>query len=282
MGARTHIDMELAAWRGPYTLLALLGCSTCYERVAHALPGKRSVDTGFPDTLMNLTLHMYSGPRRRRAHGAISRPTAEHHGLIAGCSFAEDILKAVLRTTATLPIPAIFRDCVDDMTLLATGATPHEAASNLLQSSDAAHNQVNADNMFLSADKQHIYGGSRRVREALETPSDTPAVDTAKDLGVHHYGNLHKRPVLDCKPKRFSSTARRTSFVPTKRPRRAALAGPIVYGQCLHGHESHCIMQRRFHQMRQPILTSSASRVVNVTAPCSCLRDRMPIMTQSP
>lgn len=248
----------------------------------HALPGKRAVDTGSPDTLMYLILHMYSGPRRRRAHGAISRPTAGHHGLIAGCSYARDIRKAVLRTTATLPTPAIFHDYVEDMTLLATGATPQEAASNLLQSSSAAHNQLTADSMCLNADKQQTYGGSRRVREVLETPSDTPAVYTAKDLGVHHDGYLHKHPVLDCKLKQFSSTARLTSFIPTTRPRRAAPAGPIVFGRCLHGHERHCIMQRSFQQMRQPVLISRVSRVVNVAAPCPCLRNKNQSMTQSP
>ena len=84
MATRTRMDMELADWQGLFTLLALLDCRKCYERVAHALAGQRADDTGFPDTLMNLILNMYRAPRRLRAHGAVSRPTAGHHSLIAG------------------------------------------------------------------------------------------------------------------------------------------------------------------------------------------------------
>ena len=48
MATRTRMDMELADWQGLFTLLALLGCSKCYERVAHAIAGQRAVDTGSP------------------------------------------------------------------------------------------------------------------------------------------------------------------------------------------------------------------------------------------
>ena len=129
MATRARMDMELADWQGLFPLPALLDCSKCYERVAHALAGQRAVAIGFPDTLAYLILNMCSGPRRLRAHGAISRPTAGYRRLIAGCSFAKYILKAFLRTTAALPISAAFRVCVDDMTLLAAGTMPQDCAS---------------------------------------------------------------------------------------------------------------------------------------------------------
>ena len=256
LAACTRIDMELASWRGLFTLLALLDCSKCYERVAHALAGQRAVDAGFPDTILNLIFNMYSGPRRLRAHGAISNTTTGHHGLIAGCSFAKDLLKAFLRTAATLPMHATFRDYVDDMTLLSTGATPDEAAMRLQESLDIVKAQLIQDNMCLNDDKQQIYGNTQAVRDAWNERNSVPAVDTAKDLGVHHYGYLHRHPVLDAKLTQFASTAKRISFVPTSRDRRASLAGAIIFGRCLYGHESHYITQRHFQQMRQHMRTS--------------------------
>ena len=186
----TRIDMELASWRGLYTLLALLDCSKCDERFAHALAGQRAVDTGFPGTILNLVFNVYSGPRRPRAHGALSPATAGHNCLIAGCSFAKDLLKAFLRTAAALPMHATFRDCVDDMTLPTTAAAPEEAAERLQDALDTVKAQVIQDNMCLNDDKQQIYGAAQAVRDAWDERNPAPAVDIAKDLGIHHYGYL--------------------------------------------------------------------------------------------
>ena len=75
LATRTRIDMELDHWRGLFTLLALLDCSKCYERVEHFVAGHRAIASGFPDTVLNLIMHMYSGTRRLRAHGSIGPPT---------------------------------------------------------------------------------------------------------------------------------------------------------------------------------------------------------------
>ena len=253
--AATRIDMELASWSGLFTLLALLDCSKCYERVAHALAGARARDSGFPDTIFNLIFSLYSGPRRLRAHGAISNPTG-HHGLIAGCSFAKDLLKAFLHTTATLPMQVTFRDYVDDMTPLATGAAPEEAAVHLQQSLGTVEKQLVHDNMCLNDDTQQIYGNTQAVRLAWDARNPVPAAHAAKGLGIHHYAYLHRRPVLDTKLAQFPTTVKRVSYVPATRGRRASLAGAIIYGRCIYGHENHYVTQGHVHQMRQHMLVS--------------------------
>ena len=122
---------------------------------------------------------------------------------------------------------ATFRDYVDDMTLLSTGAgaTPEEAAIRLRQSLDIVKQQLVRDNMCLNDDKQHMYGSAPAVRRAWDERNPVPAVQTAKDLGVHHYGYLQGHPVLDTKLTQCSSTAKRISFVPTTRGRRASRRG---------------------------------------------------------
>ena len=191
------------------------------------------VAVGLPDTVLNLIMHMYSGPRRLRAHGAISSTTHGHHGLIAGCSFAKDLLKAFLSIVHTLDLPAHFRDYVDDMILYVAGATPEQAVEQLQEALRLLKQQLVADNMQLNDDKQQIFNAQNATRDAWDSCNAAPAVATAKDLGVHHYGYLHQHPVLNSKLAQFAATAKKISFIPTSRQRRASLAAAIVYGRCL-------------------------------------------------
>ena len=163
-------------------LLALLDCSKCYERVSHGVAGQRAVAAGFPDTIMNLIMHMYSGPRRLRAHGAISDTTHGHTGLIAGCSFAKDILKTFLQIASTLDLPARFRDYVDDIILYVAAATPDDAVDRLQEALHRLKMQLVADNMVLNDNKQQIFSASKATRDAWNARNTVPAVDTAKDL----------------------------------------------------------------------------------------------------
>ena len=142
------------------------------------------------------------------------------------------------------------------MILYVAGATPEEAVSRLQEALTRLKAQLEEDNMVLNDAKQQIFSLSKAARDAWDAVSETPAVDTAKDLGIHHYGYLHRHPVLSGKLTQFTSTARRISCIPTTRARRAGLAAAIVFGRCLYGHESHYITQRHFQQMRQHMLTS--------------------------
>ena len=98
----TQVRIEKAHWAGEHVLIAFLDCSKCYERIEHSIAGQDTVATGCPDTIANMVFHQYAGNRIVRAHGAAAKPLQGNHGLIAGCSYAKDILKAFLIPTAGL------------------------------------------------------------------------------------------------------------------------------------------------------------------------------------
>ena len=75
---------------------AFLDVSKCYERVAHTLAGNRAIETGCHPRITSLVMSMYQGKRRLLVDGAISKPLSGNSGLMAGCSFARDFLKAFL------------------------------------------------------------------------------------------------------------------------------------------------------------------------------------------
>ena len=97
---RTAVEVEHAGTQGRHALLAFLDCSKCYERVGHALAAERAARSGMPLRVLNMVMNIDSGPRLVRAHGAVALPVLGHHGLIAGCAFAKDVLKAFLKEAA--------------------------------------------------------------------------------------------------------------------------------------------------------------------------------------
>ena len=124
MACRSRALTELAHWGGKHVLSAFLDCSKCYERIEHRTAGQRATGTGCPATIINMAMHIYNGPRYLRAHGAVAKAASGRHGLIAGCSFAKDILKAFLKPVSALGKVTTFRDYVDDMVVTAVGSNP--------------------------------------------------------------------------------------------------------------------------------------------------------------
>ena len=93
---------------------ALLDVSKCYERVAHTLAGNRATETGCNPRVTNLVMSMYHGTRRLLVDGATSQHLLGNSGLMAGCSFARDFLKAFLSPLTEGARGAQIRDYVDD------------------------------------------------------------------------------------------------------------------------------------------------------------------------
>ena len=102
MACRTKIHTEISGWKGQETLSTFLDCSKCYERIEHYVAVTRAIELGFPATIGNLNASIYSGSRYVRVHGAVAQPAKGRHGLIAGCSFAKDLLKAFLKPIAAI------------------------------------------------------------------------------------------------------------------------------------------------------------------------------------
>jgi hypothetical protein len=143
-----------------------------------------------------MVMNVYSGPRLVRAHGAVAKPVSGHHGLIAGCAYAKDILKAFLGDAAKAAEPLQFRDYVDDMTLLAVGRTGTLAAKSLQRGLDRVKLVLRKDNMMLNDDKEQVFAQFKETRDAWELAGGCQTVDAARDLGVFHVGAGHRHPVL--------------------------------------------------------------------------------------
>ena len=256
----TQVDMELAHYRGFHTLFALLDCSKCYERIEHRTAGTRAHQSGCPDTALNMIMSAYSGSRLLRAHGAVALPAHGQHGLIAGCSFAKDVLKAFLRPTATRPISGKFRDYVDDMNVLAIAPTPQRAAIALSDSLTRVKQSLAADNMILNDSKEQVYGSTVHTRRAWQSHTGHEAVAVARDLGVWHFGHGQKHPVFSSVVQALRPVALRIGSLPIPRNRKALIASAIFYGKLLYGQETHALTQAQYHTLRQLMGTALGTR----------------------
>lgn len=80
--------------------------------------------SGLPGRIANMIFDMYAADRHIKVHGAVAGPRIGHRGLIAGCAFAKDILKAFLIQPLQQCPTERPRDCVDDIALQITEAEP--------------------------------------------------------------------------------------------------------------------------------------------------------------
>lgn len=122
MASRARAWMEVQQYTGKCTLLTSLACRECYERVGHRQAGDRVLRSGVPGRVANMVFDMSTSGRHVWAHGAMARPRQGNRGLVAGCAFAKDILKAFLAEP--------FSQCpedhgtVDDITLQIAAKNP--------------------------------------------------------------------------------------------------------------------------------------------------------------
>lgn len=117
MAFRTAAPSELAQWWGDFTLAAFLDCSNCCERIEHRMAGYRVIASGMPTQVINLVMDAYGGSRLARVHGAVAHLVHGAHGLIAGCSFAKDVLRSFLLPVARRVHMEKFRDYEGGITL---------------------------------------------------------------------------------------------------------------------------------------------------------------------
>eukprot|EP00972_Heterocapsa_arctica_P098675 14561337-Heterocapsa_arctica.AAC.1 len=73
---------ELATLRGKYFSAAYIDCSKCYERVNHKAAATAAIETGCDPTIV---------------HKANTQPIEANGGILAGCAFAVNILKAMIK-----------------------------------------------------------------------------------------------------------------------------------------------------------------------------------------
>ena len=260
MACRSRAQTEIAHWEGKHTITAYLDCSKCYERIEHETAGHRAVDSGCPVAIINMAMSIYSGPRYIRVHGAVAKPARGRHGLIAGCSFAKDILKAFLIPTAALARVTLFRDYVDDMVITSTGKQPDQAVNKLIADLKQIKKGLREDNMLLNDAKEQIFGPTADIRKAWSNATGRKAEGQVKDLGVFHYGHGYAHPVMDQKLKELRLTAERIGAIPTDRNKKANIAAAVIFGKCFYGQEVHYITQKHYDKLSTLMVTAMGEK----------------------
>lgn len=72
----------------------------------------------------SIVMDVYCGSRLVRVRGAIGRLVRGHHVVIAGCSFARDMIEAFLLPVARLPFRREYRGYVDYITVRVEAGDP--------------------------------------------------------------------------------------------------------------------------------------------------------------
>ena len=90
------------------------------QMLSHDKAYERMTQTGCHPKIANLVMDLYQGQRRIKVHGAASRTLRAKAGILAGCAFAKDVLKAFLDPIKEV-MQAECRDYVDDITIIARG-----------------------------------------------------------------------------------------------------------------------------------------------------------------
>jgi len=189
----TSADREMDGLIPQRTTGLFLDCSKCYERVRPAVAAERAVATGCPVVMVNLVIGLYQQERYIWTNGAFSRGFLANSGLMAGCSFARDFLKAFLTPGLHL-VPGV-RDYVDDLVLVVKAPSVEASADLLRDLGCRLKNWLQQNHMVLNESKEQIWAPTAAMRKALlALPEFAQAniVSVVKDLGVDLRMGNHK------------------------------------------------------------------------------------------
>ncbi len=87
---------ELAATRGESSATAVVDVKQFYEWIDPHEVAKSCRRWGVPSTIMALTLHLYTGPRRIRVNGCYSEPVYPTRSILAGCTWATILIRVII------------------------------------------------------------------------------------------------------------------------------------------------------------------------------------------
>ena len=118
------------------------------------------VQTGCHPKIANLVMDLYQGQRRIKVHGATSKILRAKVGLIAGCAFAKDVLKAFLEPMKEV-MEAERRDDVDDITIIGRGTDHKFTLPLFFKQPGKAKNWLTQNNMM----KEQIYANNSKFKK---------------------------------------------------------------------------------------------------------------------
>ena len=132
------------------------------------IAAQRARESGCPGQIVDLVIGMYQGPRRIRTQGASSEAILGDAGLVAGCSFAKDFLKAFLKPARHAVTQCRFRDYVDDIALTCTGREATQVARELATARQQVGDWLTQNNMVLNEAKEQVWAPDAATRNAWE------------------------------------------------------------------------------------------------------------------
>ena len=159
---------EIGKWRGQGSITAFLDCSKCYERVSHDKAYTRMIQTGCHPKIANLVMDLYQVQRRIKVYGATPKTLHAKAGIIAGCAFANDVLKAFLEAVKEV-MQAECRDYVDDIMIIARGCDHKYTIPFSHKQLATAKNWLTQNNMVLNEKKELIYANNAKFKKAWES-----------------------------------------------------------------------------------------------------------------
>lgn len=147
--------------------------------------GERAVASGMQARVANMVFDMFKGSRHISARGAVAQPRRGHHGLVAGCAFAKDLLKPFIGQMKRECPGGRPRDCVGDITLQVQGDIAQGCAAQMHEKLDKLKGALRRENMVHNDSKAQLLGLTEELRQAWERNGTSTKV--AQDLGVSQY-----------------------------------------------------------------------------------------------
>lgn len=171
------------------------------------------------------------GSRLVRVHGAVTHLVRGHHGLIAGCSFAKDVLKTFLLPIANAPRLGKCLAYVDDITLSVEAHTLGEAAAALRSDLEEVECALRSENIHLNDAKEQVHGATLADRRAWEAQGSA-TVEVARGRRVSHRSR-RTHPTLAATMRAQRSGATRLGCHDRARQHRVAMAVAAFCGKAL-------------------------------------------------
>ena len=136
--------------------------------------------------VVNLVISMYQGARRLLVDGAVSKPPQGNLGLMAGCSFARDFLKAFLTPLTGGELKDQIRDYVDDVVVIQLGTGTTDTARGLKKGVTEVKLWMEANGLRLNETKEQVLGTSAALtRSRIQAGFPGASVKSVvTDLGV--------------------------------------------------------------------------------------------------
>ena len=168
-------------------------------------------------------------------HGATSKQMRAQAGLIAGCAFDKDILKAFLEPIKKV-ISAECRDYVEDITIIAKGTKAQKVVPDFHEQLQKAKNWLTPKNMVLNEKREQLYANNRKFKKEWENiHPDYPGklVAHCKDLGVCHRSSRVTNHIVVGRTPKCISICKNINTLPVKTDKNTYLASAIVLGGTL-------------------------------------------------